>query len=130
MNTAPDRSGATNSVDALPFEVMVEGPGFRLTARYATQDEAYTEARRIRDERSRNEVVAFRTKRGETGLYAIGAVRIHRWNPLTLQWASHAEPWNRLHPNPGCLTPLPRDWHGTLLPNDWYADPEPRPIAD
>lgn len=113
----------TASKSALPFEIVIEGPGFRQSDRYATEDEAYTEARRIRDERGRNDRVAFRTKFGYTGLYAVGGVEIQRWNPLTRRWANHAQPWSRNRPKPDALTPLPRDWHDDPLPADWYADP-------
>lgn len=106
-----------------PFEVMIEGPGFRQSARYFTEDEAYTEARRIRDERGRADRVSFRTKFGYTGRFAVGGVAINRWNTLTRRWASHAQPWSKNRPKPDALTPLPRDWHGEPLPADWYADP-------
>lgn len=117
-----DTSHACAPNTALPFEVMIEGPGFRQSARYATREEAYTEAWRIRDERGHSDTVAFSTKFGYTGRYAVGRIMIRRWNPITRQWGSHAAPWSRTHPAPDALTPLPRDWHGEL-PDDWYSNP-------
>lgn len=114
---------ATASRSVLPFEVVIEGPGFRQSDRYATEDEAYTEARRLRDERRSADAVAFRTKFGHTGRYAVTRVQVQRWNPLTRRWLNHAEPWSKDRPKPNALTPLPRDWHGEPLPADWYADP-------
>lgn len=120
---AHNASRANAPTDTLPFEVVIEGPGFRQSDRYATEEEVYAEARRIRDERAHSDTVTFRTKFGHTGLYAVGGITIQRWNPATQQWASHAQPWGRNSPHPEALTPLPRDWHGEPLPADWYADP-------
>lgn len=123
MTGTQRRVGAPKHV--LPFLVQIEGPGFRLANRYATENEAYTEARRIRDERTRHpdQNVVFRTEFGHSGLYAVGRVTILRWNPLTRKWTSHAHGWSRLHPHPNAFVPLPRDWHDDPLPDDWYADP-------
>lgn len=123
MNATADTSRATAPKDALPFEVVVCSPSIRATDRYATEEEAYAEARRIRDERAHSDTVVFRSKFGHTGRYAVGRIDIRRWNPITQRWAAHAQPWSRNSPNPAALTPLPRDWHGDQLPADWYADP-------
>jgi hypothetical protein len=116
---AYDTSRVSAPKDALPFEIVIEGPGFRVSDRYATEEEAYAEARRIRVERAHSDKVAFRTKFGYAGRYAVGSIEIQRWNPIVQRWANHAQPWSRNSPNPGSLTPLPRDWHGDQLPADW-----------
>lgn len=121
--TAHDTSRSTAPKDVLPFEIVIEGPGFRESDRYATEEEAYTEARRIRSERRSSDRVAFRSKFGYTGCYAVGRIAIQRWNPITQRWANHAQPWIRNRPAPDALTPLPHDWHGDALPADWYASP-------
>lgn len=118
-----DSSRASAPKNALPFEVVIEGPGFRDSNRHATEEQAYTEARRIHDERAHSNTAAFRSRLGCTGRYAVLGIKIQRWNPITQQWASHAHPWRKSHPSPDALTPLPRDWHGDLLPADWYATP-------
>jgi hypothetical protein len=123
MSERADRSRARSPKGAFPFELIVEGPGFRVSDRYATEDEVYFEARRIRDERARSETVVVRTKFGYAGRYAVGTIKIQRWNPVTQRWANHAEPWSRTRPKPNALTPIPRDWYDEPLPADWYADP-------
>lgn len=118
-----DSSRVSAPKSVLPFEIVIEGPGFRQSDRYATEDEAYTEARRIRDERCRSDKVAFRTKFRYTSLYAVGGIKVQRWNQLTQRWENHAEPWSRNRPKPNALTPLPHDPYDGPLPADWYADP-------
>lgn len=102
-----------------PFTVWIGGPGFGASAVFATEDEAYAEATRIRQGAESGELVRFTSKFGHQGDYRVGEVRILRWNPLTGGDLSHARSWNIADPAPDALTALPDDWYFEPLPADW-----------
>lgn len=104
-----------------PYEVQITGSGFSQPARFATVEEAYAEAHRLRKAAETGERVPFTNLIGETGLRLVLGIRIHGWNPITNTWLSHAEPWNARKPSVDALTSISADWHGVPLPDDWYG---------
>jgi hypothetical protein len=104
-----------------PYEVRIAGAGFSQPARFATVEEAYTEAHRVRKTAETGDRVAFTNLIGETGLYLVLGIRINGWNPLTNTWLSHAQPWTVTKTPTDALTPISADWHGVSLPDDWYG---------
>ncbi|MET8571812.1 hypothetical protein [Streptomyces sp. NPDC004783] len=104
-----------------PYEVRITGSGFSQPARFATVEEAYVEAHRVRKTSETGERVAFTNLIGETGLHLVLGIRIHGWNPITNTWLSHAQPWTAIKTPTDALTPLSADWHGVPLPDGWYG---------
>ena len=104
-----------------PYEVVIVGAGFRQPARFATVEEAYAEAHRIRKTAETGERVAFTNLIGETGAHLVLGIRVNGWNPLINAWLGHSKGWSARRPMADALTPLSADWHGVPLPNDWYG---------
>ncbi|GAA5070524.1 hypothetical protein [Streptomyces similanensis] len=105
----------------MPYEVRIGGAGFSQVARFATVEEAYAEAHRVRKTAETGERVAFTNLIGRTGMFLVLGIRINGWNPSTNTWLSHAGPWTAKKTPADALTPIPADWHGVPLPDDWYG---------
>lgn len=104
-----------------PYEVLITGAGFSQPARFATVEEAYTEAHRVRKAAEAGGRVAFTNLIGDTAGYRILGICINGWNPITNTWLAHANLWTARKPSSDALTPIPADWHGVPLPDDWYG---------
>lgn len=106
-----------------PYEVLITGAGFSQPARFATVEEVYAEAHRVRKDAETGERVSFTNLIGQTSAHLVLGIRINGWNPITNTWVTHAGLWSARKPSPDALTPIPADWHGVPLPDDWYGKP-------
>lgn len=110
-------------MSAGPYRVVVEGSAFSSWIGFATAEEAYAEAHRIKGPAEEGEMVAFTNFMGSGGNYIVRGIRIFRWNPLTQTELAHARSWTITNPAADALTPLPAEWHLELnpLPDDWFV---------
>jgi hypothetical protein len=104
-----------------PFTIEISSRQGGGSADYATQEQAYTEARRIQRAAEKGNPVTFTDQAGNTADHQVLGVRIFRWNPYAGWRIAHARHWSLNSPHPDALKPLPDEWYRERLPRDWRS---------
>lgn len=97
-----------------PWRVRFLGPGFRLSAEHATEEQAYAAAREAAACAGAGKPVTF-TQRGgnaERSCMGVRGISVLRYDKASDEWWPHSRNWSARTPRSDALTPLSVDSTG------------------